>query len=169
MTMNRTLCAVLAAGLLSAGPLAGRVRAGESDKAGGWRAEHAEHSEKLMKERLGLTEEQASKLKAAREAEKAAVKPLREQAKETSRKLEEQVRALASDKDISATLDQLDANRKAMIAERQKLESALASILKPSQRAKMRLLMAERFKRVRSRRGAAKSCGGASMKRRGND
>jgi Spy/CpxP family protein refolding chaperone len=71
---------------------------------------------------------------------------LREQSKESGRKLEEEVRGLASDKEIQATLDQLDADRKAMAAEHQKLESSLASILKPYQRAKMRLLMAGRKK-----------------------
>lgn len=135
--MKRFICAALAAGLL-AGPLAARARAEEAGK----KNEDAERMENKMKERLGLSDDQAAKLKAAWEAEKAAVKPLREQAKEGERKLEEQVRGLASDKDIQATLDQLDAGRKAMMAERQKVESTLASVLKPSQRAKMRLFMA---------------------------
>ena len=52
------------------------------------------------------------------EAEKAAVKPLRKQAKESRRKLEEQVRGLASDKDIQATLDQLDARMGTMVGHR---------------------------------------------------
>jgi Spy/CpxP family protein refolding chaperone len=137
--MKRIICAVIAAGLLLAGPLAARARAEEG--------EGHERMEKMLKERLGITDDQAAKLKAAREAEKAAVKPLREQAKEARRKLEEQVRGLASDKEIQATLDQLDAGRKAMMAEHQKLESAVAAALKPYQRAKLRLLMAEHMKR----------------------
>ena len=140
--MKRIISAVLAVGLLAAGPLAGRVRAGE--EKGGKDGEHAAHMEKMMKERLGLSDDQAAKLKSAWEAEKAAVKPLRKQAKESRRKLEEQVRGLASDKDIQATLDQLDADRKAMMDAHQKVEATVASVLKPYQRAKMRLMMARR-------------------------
>jgi Spy/CpxP family protein refolding chaperone len=141
--MKRIICALIAAGLIAAGPLAPRARADEGGKDGG---KHGERAETMMKERLGLTDDQAAKLKAAFEAMKTATKTLREQSKETSRKLEEQVRDLSSDKDIQATLDQLDANRKAMAAERQKMESAAASILKPYQRAKMRLMMGNRMK-----------------------
>ena len=148
--MKRIICAVIAAGLLSAGPLARRARADEGGKD---EAKHGEHIEKMMKERLGLSDDQAAKLKAAFEAEKAATKTLREQAKETSRKLEEEVRGLASDKDIQATLDQLDAGRKAMQAEHQKLEGSLAAVLKPYQRAKMRLLMMARMKKGRGHWG----------------
>jgi len=153
--MKRIACAVLAAGLLAAGPWAGKARAEDEGKRGG---RGAEFSAK-MKERLGLSDEQAGKVKAAFEAEKAAIKPLREQRKEAARKLEEQVRGLAPDKEIQATLDGLDAGRKAMAAERQKLESSLAAVLKPSQRAKMRLLAAARMKARRSRR-----CGGRSRR-----
>ena len=141
--MKRIICAVIAAGLMAAGPLAGRARAEEGGKDEG---RHSEHAEKMMKEHLGLSDDQAAKLKAAWKAEKDAVKPLHEQSKEAERKLEEEVRGLASDKEISATLDQLDAGRKAMAAEHQKLESSLASILKPYQRAKMRLFMKEHRK-----------------------
>jgi Spy/CpxP family protein refolding chaperone len=140
--MKRIICAVIAAGLLLAGPLARNSRAEEGGKEG---EKHGEHAEKMMKERLGLTDDQAAKLKAAFEAEKTAVKGLREQSKEAARKLEEEVRDLSSDKDIQATLDQLDANRKAVAAEHQKMESSVASILKPYQRAKMRLMMRERM------------------------
>ena len=141
--MKKIICAVLASGMLLAGL---SVRAHSQEKTekeeGGRRGEFAEK----LKERLGLSDEQSAKIKAAWEAEKAAIKPLREQGKEGMRRLEEQVRGLASDKDISATLDQLDANRKALMAEHQKMESAMASALKPFQRAKMRLMMAHERK-----------------------
>jgi Spy/CpxP family protein refolding chaperone len=141
--MKRIVCAVIAAGLLAAGPLARRALANEGKPEG----RNGEHAEKMLKERLGLSDDQAAKLKAAFESEKTAMKALREQSKEARRKLEEEVRGLASDKDIQATLDQLDEGRKAMSAEHQKFESSLASILKPYQRAKMRLLMAGHMKR----------------------
>jgi Spy/CpxP family protein refolding chaperone len=142
--MKQILCAVIAAAILAAGPFAGRARA---DEGGEDRGHRSEQFEKRMKERLGLSDDQAAKLKAAWKAEKETMKSLREQSKETARKLESEVRDLASEKDIQATLDQLDANRKSMAAERQKLEATTASILKPSQRAKMRLLLARRMKR----------------------
>ncbi len=151
--MKRIICAALAVGLLTAGPLTGRARAEESSATGaadghkdGKGGDRAEHMEKMLKERLGLSDDQAAKLKASWEAEKAAIKPLREQAKESRRKLEEQVRDLSSDKDIKATLDQIDANRKAMQDERQKAQATVASVLKPYQRAKLRLLMAHMMK-----------------------
>jgi Spy/CpxP family protein refolding chaperone len=140
--MNRIAYAVIAA-VLVVGPWAGRARAEDEGKDGGRRGEFSAK----MKTRLGLSDEQADKIKAAFTAEKSAVTPLRDQQKAQSRKLEEEVRDLASEKDIQATLDVLDAGRKAMMAERQKLESALASILKPSQRAKMRLLTMERMRK----------------------
>ena len=155
--MKRMICAVVAAGLLAAGPLAGRAFAeDEGAKDAGRRGEHAEsrdkdgrgdHADKMMKERLGLSDDQAAKLKSAFDEHKKAEKALREDAKTAERKLEEEVRGLASDKDIQATLDQLDAGRKAMTDQHQKFEASLASILKPYQRAKMRLLMFEHMKR----------------------
>ena len=138
--MRKIICAVIAAGLFAAGPFAGRARA--EDEGKGKDGGGHERIEKMMKERLGLTDDQAAKLKAAWKAQKDSAKTLREESKATSRKLEEEVRDLASEKEIQATLDQLDANRKAMATERQKLEASVSSILRPSQRAKMRLMMA---------------------------
>ena len=140
--MKRIARAVLAAALMTGGLCAGSARAEEGGKDG----RRAAFAEK-MKERLGLTDDQAEKLKAAWESRKAALKPLIEQRKSDQRKLEDQVRDLASEKDIQATMDRLDAGRKAMEAERQKGEASVASILKPSQRAKMRLFRAKAMKR----------------------
>ena len=152
--MKGIICAVIAAGVLAAGPFVGRARAEDGGKDEGKRTEdraesgdkRAEQLEKMMKERLGLSDDQAAKLKTAWTAEKTASKTLHEQAEEANRKLEEEVRGLASDKEIQATLDQLDAGHKAMAAEHQKLESSMASILKPYQRAKLRLMMGRMMK-----------------------
>jgi Spy/CpxP family protein refolding chaperone len=155
--MKLTAYAVIAAGFLAAVMGAGSARAEDGAKKDG-DGRRAHFAEK-MKERLGLTDDQAGKIKAAFEAQKAAIKPLREQQKAAARKLEEQIRDLASEKDIQATLDGMDATRKAMSAERQKLQAALAAVLKPSQRAKMRLMMASRMKHRHGHRGG-KSWGG---------
>jgi Spy/CpxP family protein refolding chaperone len=171
--MKKTILVSITACLLAAGALAASARAEEGGKDGA----RKEHAGKMLKERLGLSDDQADKLKAAWDAQKAAMKPLREAAKEGRRKLEEQVRGLASDKEIQATLDALDANRKAMLAERQKVEATLASVLKPSQRAKLRLMMARRMMKGRGRKAegnwgarrgkAGRACGGNG--RRGDD
>ncbi|MFI5362468.1 MAG: Spy/CpxP family protein refolding chaperone [Elusimicrobiota bacterium] len=155
--MKRILCAVISAGLLATVGLTARAFAeDEGGKDAGRGGEHSdkmkkgergEHAERMLTERLGLSDDQAAKLKAAFEGQKKAEQGLREQSKQAERKLEEEVRGLASDKDIQATLDQLDANRKAMAEEHQKFESSVASILKPYQRAKMRLMMAEHMKK----------------------
>ena len=162
--MKRVICAAIAAIVLTAGPLAGRARAedGKNDVKEGGR--QGEFVEKKIKKNLGLSDDQVAKLQAAWEAEALAVKPLREKEREATDKLEEQVRDLASDKDIQATLDQLDAGHKAMAAEHQKLEGTLAATLKPYQRAKMRLFMK---RRGHGKPGGKHSCG--SEKDRGGE
>ena len=157
--------AVLAAGLLASGPFVGRARAEDGGKDGS----RGERMERTMKEKLGLTDDQAVKLQAAWKAHKDAIKPLREQSKEAARKLESEIRDLSSEKEIQATLEQLDANRKAMTAERQKLEASTASILKPSQRAKLRLLFARRMKRGRHGKGGHQARRAWGEHRRGDD
>ncbi|MFI5345647.1 MAG: Spy/CpxP family protein refolding chaperone [Elusimicrobiota bacterium] len=164
--MKSIAYAVIAAGILACGPWSGAARAEEGAPNGDRRA----HFAAKMKERLGLSDEQADKVKTAFESEKAAVKPLREARKAAARKLEQQVRDLASEKDIQATLDGMDANRKAMAAERQKLQGSLAGVLKPSQRAKMRLFMASRRTHRRSHgRHGGKSFGGWRHERQEHD
>jgi Spy/CpxP family protein refolding chaperone len=94
-----------------------------------------------MKDKLGLSDDQAGKLKAAFEAQKAAAKPVREQMKVSLEKLKWQVDSKADAKDISATLASVDQARKALRDQREKFAGSLSSILTPEQRAKMALHM----------------------------
>lgn len=149
--MKYTTYVLLAAGML----MASYQVALANPESGGDKSDHRGAFAEKMKERLGLTDEQAVKVKSEWEAEKTAFKTLHQQQREATQKLEDQVRSLASEKDIQATLDQLDAGRKAMAAEMQKHESSLASVLKPSQRAKMRLFMRQEMgRRFHGKHGA---------------
>jgi Spy/CpxP family protein refolding chaperone len=141
--MKRSIHAALAAAVLLTGLCAPRLRADDGDKKSdkdGRKAEWAAKRQEHLKKKLDLTDDQAAKLAAAFKAERETMKPLREKSKETSKALRELVRNKASDKDISAALDKQDAARKAAMAERQKFQASLDSILKPTQRAKLRLM-----------------------------
>jgi Spy/CpxP family protein refolding chaperone len=142
--MNRSLKVVLAA-VLAFAASAGAVRAAEGK---GEHKDGAEKHEKMfgrMKEKLGLSNEQADKFKAAFKAQREAVKPLREQIKVGLEKLRWQVDAKADSKDIAATLEQIDRSKKAMRAEREKLQATVTALLSPEARARMALWQAKRM------------------------
>lgn len=141
--MKRSLHAVLAAAVLLTGLCAPRLRADDGDKKSdkdGRRAEWAAKRKEHLKKKLDLSDDQAAKLDAAFKAERETMKPLREKSKEASKALRELVDKKGSDKDVAAALDKLDGAHKAVMAERQKFSAGLDSILKPTQRAKMRLM-----------------------------
>src|SRR3989338_9416048 len=99
-----------------------------------------------IKEKLGLPDEQAEKLKAARKAKRQALKPLREQLSNDMDKLRAQIKDKAGDGDIQATLNQLELNHKAIQAENEKFKTAIAGFLSATQRAKLLLAMTGRMK-----------------------
>lgn len=103
-----------------------------------------------MKDKLGLSDDQAAKLKDAFEAHKKAVKPLRRDLKVSLEKLRWQVDAKADAKDLAATLDQIKSSRAALREAHEKLASRLSGILTPEQRARMALW---RFDMMKRRRG----------------
>jgi Spy/CpxP family protein refolding chaperone len=153
--MKRYLCAALAAALLTPGLWAVGARAQEDDAMP---AEHAEHQDggkmsDKMKERLGLTDDQAAKLKDAMKAHGDAMKPIGQQMKDGIKKLADQIKNKASDADIQASLDALKASRKAMADEQEKFHDALASFLTPTQRAKMLVGAAMKMHRERGEHG----------------
>lgn len=90
-----------------------------------------------MKKRLGLSDEQAGKLKAAMEARRAAAKPLHERMRQSVDKLRDQVKSKASDGEIQATLNEIEQAHKAAEAAEDRFKADTASFLKPSQRARM--------------------------------
>jgi Spy/CpxP family protein refolding chaperone len=97
-----------------------------------------------LKKKLALSDEQAAKLKDVWTAQKAAMKPIRDKLKKGLDQLRAQVKAKASDAEITATLDQLNAAREEMRAQTEKTMSASETILTPTQRAKIALHMAKR-------------------------
>jgi len=90
-----------------------------------------------MQKKLDLTDDQVTKLNAAREAEKDARKPLWEKQKDLMKKLEGQVKDKASDSDIQATLADMRSNRKAIADQMEQFQNQKDGILTPTQQAKM--------------------------------
>lgn len=95
----------------------------------------------MMKKKLNLTDDQASKLKDLFKGRMEADKPLRDQMKIDVDTLQQKVDTKASDGDIKKLLDKLDAEQKQMQASREKMKDQLRSILTPTQQAKMVLGM----------------------------
>lgn len=139
--MKKLVCAALAAALLVPGTWALKARAHDEGAEGG---SHHEMAEKA-KEKLGLSDEQASKFKDAMKAHRDEMKPLGEKMRDGVKKLHAQVEAKASDADLKATLASLKENRKAIEAAQEKFHESLASFLTPTQQAKMVLGMAHRM------------------------
>jgi len=95
----------------------------------------------MMKEKLGLTDDQAAKLKDLFKGQMEANKPLRDQMKIDVDTLQQKVDMKASDGDIKKLLDKLDGEQKQMQASHEKMKDQLRSILTPTQQAKMVLGM----------------------------
>jgi len=126
--MKRIISTLTAAGLL-----AGALLLPAALRAEG-KMEH-------MREKLGISEEQEAKLKAARRAKRDADAGAHAELGAATRKLSDQLEDKAAEKDLSATLDKIAAARKTMRVEDERFEAALTSILTPTQRAKMVVAM----------------------------
>ena len=162
--MKRYICAALAAALLAPGIWAVSARAQEdaepaqSEHQDGGKPDGAKMADR-MKEKLGLTDEQAGKLKDAMKAHHDAMTPLGQQMKDAVKKLADQLKNKAADADILASLDALKAARKAMADENEKLQDALAGFLTPTQRGKMAVGMAMRMHREHAERAKGRHDG----------
>lgn len=148
--MKRTMCAVLMAGLAFS---AFAVRAVAEDAGPGMEShegnEGHEMSAAKLKDKLGLSDDQVTKLDAAWKSAKDAAKPYREQMKADLAKLKDQVKNKASDDEIKATLDDLDAAHKGAEGAMEKAKADSRSILTPTQQAKMALHMHHRMEKMR--------------------
>lgn len=94
-----------------------------------------------MKEKLGLSEDQAKKLKALQESQGKDMKTLQRKMRDLMAKLEDQVDDKATDSALDATLKELKVAQKEMMAAHEKLQEAREAILTPTQRAKGLLMM----------------------------
>jgi Spy/CpxP family protein refolding chaperone len=156
--MKRWFLALLMGGLLS-GSAAVSVRAQSQPQSGSTEAsQQKETSGGKMKSKLGLTDEQVSKIKEARKARQDAVKPLRQQLKEDIAKLRGQIKDKAADSQIQATLEHMKQARKSIQSANEAFGAKMESTLNPTQRAKMLLGMMRRARQGRSkkREGGAK-------------
>ena len=126
------------------------------------------HLEK-MKEKLGLSDSQASKLKDFFKKQMEDMKPLRDQVKIDMDTLQQKVDTKASDGDVKKVLDALSADRKGMEAGRKKMEDQLKEILSPTQQAKFVLGMKERGREMMGKWMGKRRDGGKDGKRDGTD
>ena len=135
--MNRWKTGVLAAWILAGLTLAPAAWAheGPQDKGG-----HHDWIARRWKDKLGLSDEQVTKLQAAIKSSREAVVPLRRELKDGVEKLRAQLTLKQSEADIKATLDQIAKTRKALAAEREKVKSTFDSVLSVQQRAKLVVL-----------------------------
>lgn len=161
--MKRIISMATAAGLLAGALLLPAVLRAEDGPGKGGKEAFIER----MKEKFGISEEQAAKLKAAKRARRDADAAIHSDIQAAMRKLSDQLEDKAPEKDLSATLDKIAASRKSMRAEEDKFEAALASILTPTQRAQMLVAMKGRMgKHGKGKMGPGKMGGGP---KRGDD
>jgi Spy/CpxP family protein refolding chaperone len=106
-------------------------------KPGDWGKDRIEH----LKDKLGLTDDQATQLKEAFQKQGEAIKPLRDQEKIDMDTLQQKVDTKASDSDIKALLDKLKEDRKTLQDTQERSMEKFRMILTPTQQAKWVLSM----------------------------
>ena len=160
--MKRVISTVGAAALLAGALLAPALLRAE-DKAEKPAQEEGHHGgmRAKFKEKLGLTDEQESKLKALRRAHREASESAKNDLQAAMRKLGDQLEDKASEKDLSATLDKIKAGRRALRDAQDKFEADAAAVLTPTQRAKMVVAMGRMMK------GGMRGHGGPGMRGHG--
>ena len=133
----RNMKSILVAALLTVQLLlVGSARAG-ADPAGGNIPDREAAAGRQWKEKLGLSADQLPKFLAAVKERDADLRPLREQLRAGMRKLQSQLTDGAPEKDVQATLEQLDGSRKAIALRGEQFDAGMAALLAPSQRAKL--------------------------------
>ncbi len=153
--MKRIISAAMAAGLFAgAFSLPATLRA-EGAPEGGEQARGEKGGKEAfasrMREKLGISEEQEDKLKAARRVKRDASAAAFAELAAATRTLQDQLEDKASEADLAATLDKIAAARKTMRAAEEAFEASLSSILTPTQRAKMAVAMKEHGGDMRGR------------------
>jgi Spy/CpxP family protein refolding chaperone len=123
------------------------MRADEKPQAGQMEKSRGEWKD-MWKEKLGLSDDQSKKMKAAFESHKATFESLRAKRKDAMSTLKNQVEKKASDADIKSTLDSIQSIDSSMKAEHEKLRAETDAILTPTQRAKMLIGRNEHMKKA---------------------
>ncbi|UPT74748.1 MAG: Spy/CpxP family protein refolding chaperone [Elusimicrobiota bacterium] len=143
LSSNLGAAALLAGALL----LPAALRAEKDGPKGGKPESREDGPRGKWKEKLGLTEEQEAKLKGLRRAHREESESARAEVKAAVRKLADQLEDKASEKELTATLDRIQAGRKSLHAQREKFEASAAAILTPTQRARMAVAMGRMMER----------------------
>lgn len=120
-----------------------------SDDAAEAKEGHHGHGGKMMekmKDELGLSDAQVEKIKALHKDEGGEMKAAREKTKKDVDALKALVEKKGADADITAAINALQADRKAMEADREKKQEAMRAILTPLQQGKMVLQMVEHMR-----------------------
>lgn len=138
--MKYLTSALLIAGLLAGPSSATKLHAEKDQPEGMDDSAQSERHEKMLK-KLGLSDEQMEKMKAAAKAHRETIKPLRKEMRADMKKLREQIKNRAGDAAVAATLGKLELTRKAIQAENEKMKAATDELLTPTQQAKMLLKM----------------------------
>jgi Spy/CpxP family protein refolding chaperone len=114
-----------------------RMQDGDHGDHGDWGKDRIEH----LKDKLGLSDDQATKLKEAFKKQMEANKPLRDQEKIDMDTLQQKVDIKASDSDIKALLDKLKDDHKQIQDTQERSMDKIRAILSPTQQAKWVLTM----------------------------
>jgi len=124
---------------------------GPGGMAGGGGADPAQAFEEL-KDQLGLSDDQAAKLKAIGEDAKAKNRDHMRAMMDLIKTLDGQVQSKAADPDLQSTLDKLKAERKAMQSDRDAAMDQREAVLTPTQAAKFVLAMRDKMRQGMLRR-----------------
>lgn len=96
-----------------------------------------------MKTKLGLTDDQVTKIKALKESRETETEPLHKQMKADMKTLAAKVKAKASEVDIKAALDAVRTDQENIETAKKKHMDQMEEILTPTQQAKFLLHMKE--------------------------
>jgi len=98
-----------------------------------------------MKERLGLTDEQAAKLKDLRESNQKEMRALQDKVQDETTAIKRKLRDGAGDSVLKPLLDKLQADHETLQAKRKANMDKMREILTPTQQAKMLVMMGRRM------------------------
>ena len=95
-----------------------------------------------LKQKLGLTDDQVSKLQAISASEKAEYTPLIQKGLADLKLLSDKIKAGAPDSEISPIIDSIEANRQAIEGAKTKYIVQVRAVLNPTQQGKVALAVA---------------------------
>lgn len=113
---------------------------------------HRKDRIEYMKKKLGLSDDQVSKIKAVYEDSKKNIEPLMKQKEADIKTLKDKVTASASDNDIKALLAAIQSDQQKIMDIRKAEMNKVKTILTPTQQAKAFISMHKRWGHSRNRK-----------------